>query len=144
MRQYSVCIDMFALLYSKLSYDVEMVHKCIIDQYNDALQRKLIERGKEYTTVRTEFYDAPQHVFNILNDSKGNCYAVLSPRYINGENLEAIWNQHLIYQSADLITVSMDLELLAILGISDPTKILNFLSKVKFELPRNMVLKKYL
>ena len=69
---------------------------------------------------------------------------MLSPRYINGENLEEIWNQHLIYQSADLITVSMDLELLAILGISDPTKILNFLSKVKFELPRNMVLKKYL
>lgn len=134
MRKYLSCIDMFALLYSKLSLDVEMVHRDLINQYNDGLKRKMNEKGKEYITVRTSFYDDPQTVFNCLNDTNGNCYSVLHPKYIYGENLEEIWEKHLKYQSTDLIAASIDSELLSILGISDSERILDFFSKMNFEI----------
>lgn len=133
--EYSVCIDMMALLYSKLSINADMVQMDLIDQYNDSLKRTMNERGQEYDTVRTSYYDDPQTVFDCLNDTKGNCYSVLNSKYINGENLEEIWEKHLMFQNADLIATSIDPELLAILGIFDSTKILNFLSKVGFKFP---------
>lgn len=135
MREYSVCIDMIALLYSKLSINADMVRIDLINQYNDSIKRKMNERGQEYVTIRTSYYDDPQIVFNCLNDTSGNFYSVLNPRYINGENLEEIWRDHLMYQNANLIAASIDPELLAILGIFDSEKILDFLSKVGFKIP---------
>ena len=46
MREYSICIDIFALLYSKLSNGADMVNKNIINEYYEEFQKRANEMGK--------------------------------------------------------------------------------------------------
>lgn len=129
MREYSVCIDMFALLYSKLSNGADMVNKNMINEYYEEFQKKANEMGKTIFFEITSYSDDPQLVFKTLRDTDNNTYSVLRPRYVNGENLEEIWTEHLSYQDKDLIYISINPKLLSILGINSPKKILKFYSK---------------
>lgn len=46
-----------------------------------------------------------------------------------------MWKSHIIYQDKDLINASMEPELLSILGITDTTRIIEFLKELNLELP---------
>ena len=129
MREYSICIDMFALLYSKLSNGADMVNKNIINEYYEEFQKRANEMGKTIFFEITSYSDDPQLVFKTLRDTENNVYSILRPRYVNGKNLEEIWDEHLSHQDKDLIYISINPKLLSVLGINSPKNILKFYSK---------------
>lgn len=124
------CIDMLALLYSKLVNNSDIVDTNTIDQFDRVLRKKLKE---DYDVTRTSFEDQPQQVYNLLTDSNGKSYAVFKPRYFNKENLPEIWEEHLSFQSESLIMASIDKEALTTLGINQTDNILDFFKAVGFQ-----------
>ena len=139
-RKWVRCINVFALLYSTLAIGVDIVDGETINLYNEALKKKLNDEGKKYKTVRTNSYDDPPEEFHFVSDKAGKCYVVLAPKYLScnyyqRDNLKKMWKSHIIYQDKDLINASMDQELLSILGITDSTRIIEFLKELNLELP---------
>lgn len=124
------CIDMLALLYSKLVSNSDIVDTNTIDQFDRVLRKKLKE---DYDVTRTSFEDQPQQVYNLLTDSNGKSYAVFNPRYFDKKNLPEIWEEHLSFQSESLIMATINKEALTTLGINQTDNILDFFKAVGFQ-----------
>ena len=145
LRRWHCCIDVFALLYSTLAIGADIIDFETVHLYNEALKKKLSDEGKKYEPVRTTCYEDPPVEYDCVYDKNKKGYYVLRTRYqsfdyfgcnnYQRDNLKKMWKSHIIYQDKDLINASMDPELLSILGITDTTRIIEFLKELNLELP---------
>lgn len=145
LRRWHCCIDVFALMYSTLALGVDIVDFETVHLYNEALKKKLSDEGKKYEPVRTTCYEDPPIEYDYVSDKNNKGYYVLRTSYLSHDyfgvnphqkdNLKKMWKSHIIYQDKDLINASMDQELLSILGITDSTRIIEFLKELNLELP---------
>lgn len=135
MKPYIIdAIDIMAVLYNYLSSGYHMIDVKLLEEYKRIIEKKFEKNGESLIVHPVRYFDDSQTAVYVLNDSKGNRFAVLRPRFFIHEGqrrmelLQGLWEDYLKYQEKNLIMTSLDEDVLDIIDVSNRDKIDEFLT----------------